>query len=158
MSQSSTFALALLAVVGFVSACGGSPRDEAVGETSEALGSSPGCHTECPKCRPGEICPMIACREVCRGRQTCTQTALCIIGYEWSQKECRCVPTSTPAPGTCSTDADCRTFSDYCTGCDCRALSVSAPDPTCSGPGVRCVADPCAGVSEVCLNGTCSLN
>ena len=59
--------------------------------------------------------------------------------------------------GVCRTDADCRTFSDYCTGCDCRALSTCAKDPVCSGPGVRCLVDPCRDKRAVCLAGRCTV-
>jgi hypothetical protein len=57
----------------------------------------------------------------------------------------------------CKTDADCRTFSDYCTGCDCRALSNSAPPPVCEGPRVECFADPCMRKVAACENGACVL-
>ena len=59
--------------------------------------------------------------------------------------------------GSCATDADCRTFSDYCTGCDCRALPVDAPDPVCPGPGVQCFVDPCMGGGAVCKGGRCEV-
>lgn len=62
-----------------------------------------------------------------------------------------------PAPARCASDADCRTFSDYCTGCDCRALSRGQPDPKCSGPGVQCFVDPCQGKKAVCRQGRCVL-
>jgi hypothetical protein len=65
-----------------------------------------------------------------------------------------------PTPVTnaeCTTDADCRIFSDYCTGCDCRALATAEADPVCDGPGVRCVADPCMGRAAVCEAGECTL-
>ncbi|HVJ18754.1 MAG TPA: hypothetical protein VM686_25205, partial [Polyangiaceae bacterium] len=65
-------------------------------------------------------------------------------------------PSASPAPAaSCQKDADCRAFSDYCTGCDCRALSVTDPDPKCDGPGVRCFADPCLNVKVACDNGRC---
>jgi hypothetical protein len=61
-------------------------------------------------------------------------------------------------PGAaCSKDADCRTFSDYCTGCDCRVLGKQEKDPTCSGPGVRCLADPCRDRAAACQDGHCVL-
>jgi hypothetical protein len=65
-----------------------------------------------------------------------------------------------PAPAgahTCKADADCRTFSDYCIGCDCIALGKNDSDPVCNGPGVRCLADPCAHVEAICSprSGTC---
>ncbi|MBI5512722.1 MAG: hypothetical protein HY909_03085 [Deltaproteobacteria bacterium] len=121
-------------------------------EVQELVG---GCRTDCPRCRPGAICPLIACRLVCNGRRECLQTALCIQGYHWDTNRCACVRDS--GPSLCSTDADCRVYSDYCTGCDCRALSTREPDPVCTGPGVRCFADPCLGRTAVCLQGSCSL-
>ena len=59
-----------------------------------------------------------------------------------------------PAAG-CRANADCRLFSDYCTGCECRSLPTGAADPTCNGPGVQCFVDPCQGKSAVCTNGAC---
>ncbi len=56
----------------------------------------------------------------------------------------------------CQTDADCRAFSDYCTGCNCRALSITEPDPACDGPGVRCLVDPCQNAQVGCNQGRCS--
>src|SRR5690349_18461589 len=60
------------------------------------------------------------------------------------------------AAGACTTDADCRLFADYCTGCDCRALAKGDKDPTCTGPGVKCIADPCMTKTAVCEAGTCT--
>ena len=63
----------------------------------------------------------------------------------------------TPGAGTgaCKQDGDCRAFSDYCTGCDCRALGKDDRDPACSGPGVRCLVDPCRDKVAVCREGRC---
>jgi hypothetical protein len=58
---------------------------------------------------------------------------------------------------TCAEDNDCRTFSDYCTGCDCRAITKSGPTPPCSGPGVRCLLDPCFNRAARCVNNQCVL-
>jgi len=59
---------------------------------------------------------------------------------------------------TCSTDADCRLFDDYCDGCACEALSVSSPDPFCSsGNYVQCFAQPCGGKVAVCKAGLCEV-
>ena len=98
---------------------------------------------------------MRACVLVCPPKQTaCTQTALCIQGYQWDSKSCSCVPAA-PAPGNCTVDADCSATADYCTGCDCRALGTGQSLPACSGPGVRCFADPCMGKVAACVNNTC---
>lgn len=88
---------------------------------------------------------------VARSRQ-CVQTELCIRDFHWSPTQCACVPD-----GACATDAECVLFSDYCSGCDCVALAVDDPDPVCDGPGVRCLADPCAGSLPLCIDGQCTV-
>lgn len=91
------------------------------------------------RCAPGEVCCNASCG-------ICTPP-----GSMCTQQMCESKPSS------CAKDADCRTFSDYCTGCDCRALMKSEGDPTCSGPGVRCAADPCQKKQAVCRAGRCAL-
>jgi hypothetical protein len=66
-------------------------------------------------------------------------------------------PPPTPPAAECKSDADCRLFSDYCTGCDCRALGPSEPDPTCTGRPVNCIADPCMRRKAECRSGSCEL-
>jgi hypothetical protein len=109
----------------------GNPAAQTAGDSTAACG---------PKtCPAGQVC----CNESCG---ICTEPGgLC------TQQMCE------PAGGGCKQDGDCRAFSDYCTGCDCRALGSSDKDPTCSGPGVRCLADPCRGKKAVCKNGQCTL-
>jgi hypothetical protein len=64
-----------------------------------------------------------------------------------------------PSPvGSCASDGDCRTFSDYCTGCNCRALTTTQREPVCQGPGVRCLIDPCGAEHAVCENRVCVLS
>jgi hypothetical protein len=65
-------------------------------------------------------------------------------------------PNPPPAPH-CTTDADCRLFSDYCGGCACRALDRAASDPKCGATIVQCFADPCQGKQAVCAAGACAL-
>jgi hypothetical protein len=85
------------------------------------------------------------------------------------------LPVQVPAPGdatatggstgahdnggstgdACRVDSDCRVFDDYCTGCNCRALAKGDPDPTCSGPGVRCLVQPCLRKTAACVGGHC---
>jgi hypothetical protein len=109
------------------------------------------CNASCGTCvDPGTMCSQIACD----GSGTCVQTAMCMIGYEWSTTQCQCVP-SAPAPGACASDADCRLVDDYCTGCDCRSLSTTDADPVCDGPGVRCFAEPCLNHTAACVGGQC---
>jgi hypothetical protein len=101
--------------------------------SSDACRSNEFCTTETgdcnppPGCRRGEICPAV-CYGVCRPRRP----------------ECR-------------SNADCRTFSDYCTGCDCRALASTEADPVCPGPGVQCFVDPCFNQRAACVAGQCAL-
>jgi hypothetical protein len=64
-----------------------------------------------------------------------------------------CKPSTSASK--CSTQADCRLESDYCTGCDCVALSTGESVKPCPGPGVRCLVDPCASKSVACESGSC---
>lgn len=136
------------------------------------------CNESCGICtQPGGVCT----QQFCAPATPCVDTVLCIRGFHWSPDACQCVPDAAPTPcidnvlcirgshwspvecrcvpdGSCSSDADCRVFSDYCTGCDCRALSNGDPDPTCDGPGVRCFADPCMGKTAQCVSGQCVLS
>ncbi|MEA2697914.1 MAG: hypothetical protein QOI66_2185, partial [Myxococcales bacterium] len=69
-----------------------------------------------------------------------------------------CEPPKSDAGSTgdaCRVDSDCRLFDDYCTGCNCRALAKGDPDPTCSGPGVRCFVQPCLRKTAACVGGRC---
>jgi hypothetical protein len=112
------------------------------------------CNESCGICTPpGGMCTQQFCEP---SSGTCTQTALCIIGYTWDDKSCSCVP-SAPSAGNCTTDADCRTFSNYCDGCACNALGTTDADPVCTGTTVACFADPCMGKTAACVAGTCSL-
>jgi len=83
-------------------------------------------------CPQGEVC----CNESC---------GICTPPDGYCTREF-CAPTGPK----CRSDADCRLFSDYCTGCDCRALVTGEPAPYCEGPGVRCFADPCMDHAAVC--------
>ena len=57
---------------------------------------------------------------------------------------------------SCTADADCRLFSDYCGGCNCRPLAASDPDPTCPTPPVSCLVDPCRDQKAACKDGRCT--
>jgi hypothetical protein len=65
-----------------------------------------------------------------------------------------CKPAG-PAAGACSRDADCKLKANYCTGCDCMALGPGEDLQPCSGPGVRCLADPCGMKTAACENRRC---
>lgn len=149
-----------------LAACAATPADVAAGE-ADLRG---GCQWVCPKCHRGEVCPKIACRLECHANDPAScGDRRCGTGEYCCNPSCGiCAPMGAmciqlacapPTTGGCTTDADCRTFSDYCTGCNCDALSASEPDPLCSGPGVRCFADPCMGHAAVCdtATGACVL-
>jgi hypothetical protein len=71
---------------------------------------------------------------------------------------CASSSSSTPPPAPrCTTDADCRLYSDYCDGCACRALDRAAADPKCGGTMVQCLVDPCQGKHAACTGGACTL-
>jgi hypothetical protein len=57
----------------------------------------------------------------------------------------------------CTSDADCRLFSNYCDGCACLALSVGEQDPVCKGSLVACFVDPCVHAEAQCVAGQCVL-
>jgi hypothetical protein len=120
-----------------------------------------------PGCRPGQVCQAI-CYGLCEPRQKPVPCgpSTCAPGQVCCNESCGiCTPPGgvcteqicEPQPGRCRSDADCRTFSDYCTGCDCRALSVGQKDPVCPGPGVQCFVDPCLNQQAHCTGGICQL-
>lgn len=130
-----------------------------------------GCRVVCPRCRPNQPCPRIACYEECHGqnREQCGDS-LCPAGQVCCNSSCGictepggaciqlyCAPTE-PVLG-CTSDADCRTFSNYCDGCSCEALSTTGSDPVCSGTQVQCFADPCMNLEARCdtTTGACTL-
>lgn len=132
-----------------------STTEAGFGTTEGALAG--GCRTICPKCHPGAVCSTAMCYQECEGKaKTCDIMAKCMAGYTWSDKKCTCVIDKKAESG-CATDADCRVYDDYCTGCDCRALSQTEADPLCDGPGVRCFAQPCLNKIAVCVAGTCTV-
>jgi hypothetical protein len=119
-----------------------------------------------PGCGPKDICPAV-CYGVCKPDRAACGPTRCGPGEVCCNESCGiCTPPrgvctqqvcEPPPPGACGADADCRTFSDYCTGCDCRALAVTDPDPVCPGPGVQCLIDPCFNKAAFCSAGTCAL-
>src|SRR5262249_19147222 len=103
--------------VSLLVSCGVSQSETVLSDSSAASDQDlqGGCHTVCPKCRPNTVCPMWACYLKCpsKSKGTCGVRAMCIIGYEWSEARCSCVPIPGNAK-QCQSDADCRTFSSYC--------------------------------------------
>lgn len=51
-----------------------------------------------------------------------------------------CVPV--PVKLECTSDKECRLFSNYCEGCECLALSASEPNPICKGHPGRLLGRP----------------
>jgi hypothetical protein len=129
--------------------CLGPPEDPAehavVASSEQELKRAPCASTEA--CAAGQHCTTEDgdCRRPpgCRRGQPCADVCFGV-----------CKPNHV---GRCRRDADCRTFSDLCTGCDCRALSVRDPDPVCPGPGVQCLIDPCFNQQAFCDGRVCAL-
>ncbi len=163
-----SFGLASVLVVVALSlgGCMGSEADLASAQ-GEARG---GCRVICPRCRPNQPCPRIACYEVCRGnapeREQCGDT-LCAAGDVCCNASCGicappdgfctqqvCEPTTL---SECASDADCTTFSNYCDGCSCEALAAGEAEPICAGTTVACFADPCMSSEARCVSGSCQL-
>jgi hypothetical protein len=110
------------------------------------LGANAGPPCGARTCAAGQVCCNASCGICTPPDGVCTQQ-LC----DGAPADSGSIP---PGPA-CSQDGDCRLFSDYCTGCDCRALLKTDKDPLCSGPGVRCLADPCQNHTAVCRDGKC---
>ncbi len=110
------------------------------GSKGETAGGEPCGPKTCPA---GEVCCNPSCGICTPPGGFCTQNL--------------CGDTSAVArePEGCNADSDCRTFSDYCTGCDCRALASGQEPPACPGPGVRCLVDPCQDRVALCQEGKC---
>jgi hypothetical protein len=120
-----------------------------------------------PGCGPGVACPAV-CYGNCRPSTDgpgCGPTR-CATGMICCNSSCGVCTTPTggctlqictqPAGGgACQGDSDCRLQADYCTGCDCRSLAAGQTLPPCSGPGVRCLRDPCSQATAACVNGYC---
>lgn len=118
-----------------------------------------------PGCGGGVVCPAV-CYGTCRPADIACGAARCGAGTTCCNSSCGvCVAPGggctlvlcdPPAGGgACTRDADCRLEADYCTGCDCRALATGQLLPPCSGPGVRCLLDPCGAATAACVNGYC---
>ncbi len=88
-----------------------------------------------PGCGEGDICPQV-CYGVCAKKDA---------------------PTKAAIEGGCASDADCRTFSDYCEGCNCRVLAKGAAAPKCKSKPVNCLVDPCQMQRAACVKGACVL-
>jgi hypothetical protein len=132
------------ACVGGTGGGGGGTAPDALCLSSSECGAGELCTTETGECLkpPGCSTPGTVCPAVCYG--SCQPRAP------------GCSPPPPP-PTKCQVNADCRAFSDYCTGCDCRALANGDADPVCAGQGVLCFIDPCAHRVAVCQQGACSL-
>ena len=104
-----------------------SASEEPIAESSQALPIN-GCALV--RCRAGTQC------EIQHGRPVC-------------------VPN--PPKGECSSDKECRLFSNYCEGCQCQALSIYETNPVCNGDIVACFVDPCRGAEAQCVKGQCVL-
>ena len=129
---------------GNTTGAGGSPTGTGAGGANPPPaggGSGPACGSR--TCAAGQVCCNPSCGICTPPDGFCTQQV--------------CDPGDAAAgtPATCRQDADCRLFSDYCTGCDCRALAREEKDPGCSGPGVRCLVDPCQNKAAACQGGKC---
>jgi hypothetical protein len=157
------------------------PTDPKACASSESCAAGEVCSVELGDCKspPGCGGPETACPAVCYG--TCVPkkdpppkgepcgAATCDAGMVCCNASCGvCVPPGggctkqlclppEPPKGECATDADCRTFSNYCDGCGCEPLASSEKEPACSGKLVACFADPCGTQKAVCKAGQCVL-
>lgn len=93
--------------------------------------------------------------EVCAAEAVMTT---CEALGELPRGDCLCVASeclwAKPITEECSSDADCRTASNYCGSCSCEALAPGEEPTRCDVP-VLCVMDPCDFMVAVCDRGTC---
>lgn len=84
------------------------------------------------------------------------EVILCKVGFV-CEEDCNGRGSCVPAPEKpeCTTDADCRLFSDYCEGCNCVALGPDESEPKCGGTIVQCLVDPCHNLEASCQYGSC---
>lgn len=129
------------------------------------------CTTEDGVCNPPPGCTPGNCAAVCTGTcrpggPACGRTH-CATGMVCCNDSCGtctepnggCTQQVCGSPvggGACTYDGDCHLQADYCTGCDCRALAPGQSVPACTGPGVRCLVDPCSTRTAKCVNGMCA--
>lgn len=81
---------------------------------------------------------------------------LCAPGYDFEYNRKGTCKRCAAVDAECSSDADCRAFSNYCGGCGCEALSSSEGD-TCTNPDTQCFVDPCMDLTAACVNSQCTL-
>jgi hypothetical protein len=99
MSSSSRPLLAVAFVTTLFTGCAVAAdhaQDESSAESTAQLAG--GCRVVCPKCHPGEVCPMWACMEDCHAAdpKSCVENVMCPDGWTWSKHLCSCVgPKST---------------------------------------------------------------
>jgi hypothetical protein len=82
---------------------------------------------------------------------------LCRRGTQCEVQDGRPVCIPVPPRPECSSDKECRLFSNYCEGCACLALASGEVDPVCNGNLVACFVDPCRNQEARCIRGQCVL-
>ena len=153
----------LVTVVGFAGLAGCADQaDQSVEVGQTAAAAKGGCRWECPKCKPNRPCAAGPCVYVCHPQSTVCGDNVCTKKEVCCNESCGiCTPPDgfctmqyCVSTNGCQTDADCRTYSNYCDGCACDALTVNELDPVCLGAIVQCFADPCRNQIAVCDQST----
>jgi hypothetical protein len=114
-----------LAVLG----CGPSVEDGSVEDAERSL-STGACHYKCQKCPPKQVCSMV-CVPSGNCNNSCVETMLCIIGYHFDDKVCKCVPDKGGV--TCGN-----------TTCQGGQVCCNASCGICTPPGGVCIQTACA--------------
>jgi hypothetical protein len=131
--------ISMIAMASMFSACAADEPNQGGGDdyASASEEQSLQQHSDALKINP---CALVRCRA---GTQCEVQNGRAV-----------CVPT--PAP-ECTSDKECRLFSNYCGGCSCQALADGEVDPVCKGDLVACLVDPCMNATPSCVRGQCVL-
>jgi hypothetical protein len=121
-------------VVGMLVAVGCATGGNGTGQSSDDLGKA--CEPRCEKCHPGDVCTAL-CTYPAHCANTCVQFEMCIIGYQWNDKACQCLP-SKPAGETCGPSLTCHGSSHCCTGPGPVSIDPAQNDYYCAAATEPC--------------------
>lgn len=133
--------ISMLAMAGLVTACAGGDDPDEGGQSAYASASDTPALQQQDDALKINPCALVRCRA----------------GTQCEVQDGRAVCVPTPAP-ECTSDKECRTFSNYCGGCSCQALDDGEVDPVCKGDIVACLIDPCLNTKAACVRGECVLS
>jgi hypothetical protein len=116
----------------FFAACGG--VGQPVGSAEEAV-SDNACHYRCNHCPPNQVCALYCVQSGNCDGMNCIETQLCIIGYHFDSRLCKCVPDAGQQPVPCGNsfcaagDVCCNASCGICTPPDGVCIQIACEQP-----------------------------